>query len=125
MTRGTIIQKLKYLINFGTAGLFAWLIYLDYALWVQPLIGQTRKESINLLKSGIIDVGLCHILTGLIIIVVLVILTWVTQAKIEKRKNPKELFGITTVNIVIIVLGISLGMMNAYNGLIIEIDRHF
>lgn len=125
MTKGTIIQTLKYLINFGTAGLLAWFTYLDYTLWVQPPLGQTRPESIDLLKTGIIDVGLGHVLTGIIAISFLTILTWLTQNKIEKRKKPKELFGITTVNIVIIVLGIGLGMMNAYNGLIIEIDRHF
>jgi hypothetical protein len=125
MTKATIIQTLKYLINFGASGLFAWSTYLSYALWVQPQIGQTRQESINLLKSGLIDRGLEHVLFELIVISVLTILTRLTQTKIEKQKRPKELFAITIVNILIAGIGLGLGILNAYNGLIIEIDRHF
>ena len=125
MTRKTIIRTLKYLINFGIAGLLAWIAYLNYALWVRPQIGQTREESIQLLKEGIIDMGLGHSLTGLIVILVLATLTWLTQTKIEKQKRPKELFAITTINIIVAGLGLGLGMLNAYEGLTIEIDRHF
>jgi len=114
MTKKTIIRTLKYLINFGIAGLLAWIAYLDYALWVRPQIEQTRQESIQLLKEGIIDTGLRHSLTGLIVLLALANLTWLIQTKIEKQKRPKELFAITTINIIIAGLGLALGMLNAY-----------
>ena len=125
MTRRNIIQTLKYLINLLTAGVIGWLAYLNFALRVLPPIGQTREESINLLKTGIIDIGLEHALTGFIAISFLIVLTWLIQNRIEKERKLKELIAIAIMNFTIVGFGITLGMFHTFKALIIEIDRHF
>jgi hypothetical protein len=125
MTKNRIIQFFKYLINIVVALVLAWGAFLDYALWVQPPIGKTREESVDLLQSGIIDKGIGLAITGLLIIGTLTFLTWLVQVKIEKQKNLKELFLTVLIDSLIVVFGIGLGAFDAYNGLIVEINRVF
>ena len=125
MTKGRTSLILKYLINFGGSGLLAWSFYFSYALWTQAPIGLNRQESIELLTSRLVEKGSQDILLGLFVISALGLLSWLIQTKVIKQKNQKQLITTIGVNTLIASLGLGLGILDAYQGLIIEIDRHF
>ena len=119
------MKKVKYLINILGSGILAWGIWMTYKLWVMPPIGNTKEESIELLKNQIIDIGIEKSLWAIGIISILIFVTWMIQKMIEKKVNRKELLVILAINFLIFGAGLLIGAMEAFNGLSIEIERNF
>ena len=119
------MKQVKYLINILGSGILAWSIWMRYILWVMPPIGNTKEESIKLLKNKIIEIGIEKSLCAIGIILILIFVTWVIQKMIEKKVNRKELLVIFGINLLIFGAGLLIGATEAFNGLSIEIERIF
>ncbi len=115
-------NPLKYILSFAIAGLFAWIAFLDFSLWIEPPVGISKENSIELLKSGIVEKGLFKGLNGIAVLGMILFFNWLISSIVDNQKKTKELIVIALICILIISIGIGLGMLNAYNGLLSEIN---
>lgn len=119
------MQIIKYLINILGSGILSWAIWYSYKLWVLPPIGNSKNESIELLKSQILEIGIEKLSWAIGAILILIPITWAIQKYIEKMENRKEIFFLLGLNLFIVSIGLIIGVFDAFNGLSVEIERNF
>ncbi len=119
------MQIIKYLINILGSAILSWGIWYSYKLWVLPPIGHSKYESIELLKSQILEMGIENLSLAVGVIVILIAINWAIQKYKEKMENKKEIFFLLAMNLLIVLIGLILGAYDAFNGLSVEIDRNF
>jgi hypothetical protein len=119
------MKFLKYIFNFIFASVIAYFIFFDFAIWVLAPIAETQEASMDILKSRIIEIAIIDLLIALGFLGFLNLLTWFFQIKIEKFKSKKTIILIFSINLIIVLIGLTLGIIYSFDGLSIEIQRNF
>jgi len=117
--------KKIYFINILSSGILACINWLSFKIWTQPPIGNSKEESIELLKQGIFEISMENLMWGILIISILIFLTGILLKRTETRINKKELIILFMFNLSLVCIGIIIGALDIYNALSLDIERNF